>query len=55
MTPAMTSVAGWAAELTATVVQDIADNMLPASAFSQLSTLGLRYLFVQGTKPSTSR
>ena len=32
MAPAQTTVAGWAAELVATVVQDIADNLLPQTA-----------------------
>ena len=40
--PAQTSVAGWAAELAAIMVQDIADNLLPQSALAQLrATSGL--------------
>ena len=35
-TPAQTTVATFAAELSAVVVQDIADNLLPQSALSQL-------------------
>ena len=47
--PAMTSSAPWAGELIGTVVQDIADNLLPASVLSQLRELsGNPYLFVDG-------
>ena len=54
--PAMTSSAPWAGELIGTVVQDIADNLLPASVLSQLRELsGNPYLFVDGavTSPGT--
>jgi hypothetical protein len=44
--PAMTSGSGWASELVATVVADIADNLLPQSAFSQLRERGLQYMFI---------
>ena len=39
---------GWAAELAATVVVDIADNLLPQSALSQLRSVGLSYGFIHG-------
>jgi hypothetical protein len=48
VTPAMTGVAGWAAELAATVVQDVADNLLPASVLAQLRSYGLAYAFIDG-------
>ena len=46
--PATTSTTAWAGDLVATVVADIAENLLPASAFSQLRALGLQYMFVDG-------
>jgi Phage capsid family len=46
--PAQTTVAGWAAELAAVVVQDIADNLLPASVLTQLRAQGLAYGFIDG-------
>src|SRR4029450_2243398 len=48
VTPAMTGVAGWAAALAAVVVQDVADNLLPASALAQLRSMGLAYSFIDG-------
>jgi hypothetical protein len=52
MAPAQTTVAGWAAELTAIVVQDIADNLLPQSALAQLRAMGLAYAFIAGARAS---
>jgi hypothetical protein len=49
MTPAQTTVATWAAELAAVVVQDIADSLLPASALAQLrAASGQPYAFIDG-------
>jgi hypothetical protein len=48
VTPAMSGVAGWAAELAAVVVQDVADNLLPASVLAQLRSYGLAYGFIDG-------
>jgi len=49
VTPAMTSVATWAQELAATVVVDIATNLLPASALTQLrAASGQPYAFIDG-------
>jgi len=46
----MTGVAGWAAELAAVTVVDIATNLLPASALTQLRTAsGQPYAFVEGS------
>jgi hypothetical protein len=42
--PASTSAVGWAAELISTVTADIADTLLPASAFVQLRALGIEYM-----------
>ena len=39
--PAQTGVAGWASELAAVTVADIADNLLPQSALVQLRNYGL--------------
>jgi HK97 family phage major capsid protein len=44
----MSGVAGWAAELAAVVVVDIADNLLPQSALAQLGSFGLAYGFIDG-------
>jgi hypothetical protein len=47
VTPAMTGVAGWASELAAVVVVDIATNLLPASALAQLrAASGQDYAFI---------
>lgn len=46
--PAMTTVAGWAAELVGSMVADIADRLLPPSVFSQLRAKGLAYEFTDG-------
>lgn len=51
--PALTTQTTWAAELAAVVVADIADNMLPSSAFSQLRAQGLQYMFVDGAVART--
>jgi hypothetical protein len=51
--PAQTTVTGWASELAAIVVQDIADNLLPQSALSQLRAQGLAYGFVDGAVART--
>jgi hypothetical protein len=49
VTPAMTGVAGWASELAAVVVVDIATNLLPASALAQLrAASGQDYAFIDG-------
>lgn len=37
--PAMSSVAGWAAELSTAATQDVAQNLLPATVLSQLRQL----------------
>jgi hypothetical protein len=47
--PAQTTVTGWAPELAAVTVADIADNLLPQSALAQLRSLGLAYGFVGGS------
>lgn len=46
--PALSSQAGWASELAAVVVQDVADNMMPQSALAQLRAVGLSYGFING-------
>ena len=49
VSPAMTEVTTWAAELVGTVVADIATNLLPASALTQLrAASGQPYAFVEG-------
>ena len=48
--PAMTTGSGWAAELAAVTVADIATNLLPASVLSQLrAASGQPYAFVAGS------
>ena len=48
--PAMTGVAGWAAELAAVTVADIATNLLPQSVLTQLrAASGQPYTFVEGS------
>src|SRR4051812_4390432 len=50
--PAMTGVGGWAAELIAPLVLDVATSLLPASALTQLRALSpLDYEFDQGGIP----
>lgn len=46
--PAMTGVAGWAAEVLGVVITDIADRMLGASVFSQLRAMGLSLDYLTG-------
>jgi hypothetical protein len=49
VTSAMTTVSGWATELAAVVVVDIATNLLPASALAQLrAASGQDYAFIDG-------
>ncbi|MBR0823750.1 phage major capsid protein [Bradyrhizobium liaoningense] len=48
VSPAMTSVSGWAGELVGSLVQDLASRMLPSSCFSQLRTTGLSYDLTEG-------
>src|SRR5207342_2723111 len=48
-TPAMTTVATWAAELVATSVADFMASEMPASAFAQLSALALTVTLEPGT------
>lgn len=49
VTPAMTTATGWAAELAAVVVVDIATNLLPASTLAQLrAASGQDYAFIDG-------
>jgi hypothetical protein len=47
--PAQTGVTGWAAELAAITIADVADNLLPATALSQLRGIGLAYSFAEGS------
>lgn len=50
VTPAMTTVAGWASELSAVSVADVAPSLLPASALAQLrAASGQDYAFVGGS------
>jgi len=48
VTPAMTSVPTWAAELATTVTGDLADRLIPESVFSQLRGLGTGYTIAGG-------
>jgi HK97 family phage prohead protease/HK97 family phage major capsid protein len=45
--PAMTTVAGWAAELVNSAIFDFIDNLSPESVYRQLSALGVRVTFGQ--------
>jgi len=46
--PALTGQSGWASELIATVIVDIADRLLAPSVFSQLRDRGLALDFIDG-------
>ena len=49
VSPAMTGVAGWAAELAAVVVVDVATNLLPATRAGAIARrYGLAYAFIDG-------
>lgn len=43
--PAMTTVAGWAAELVNTAIEDFLELLRPNSVYSQLSGMGVRFTF----------
>ena len=46
--PATTTTTAWAGDLVATIIADVADNLLPQTALAQLRALGLQYKFVNG-------
>ena len=45
VSPAMTTVAGWAAELVQQIVTDLMPTLLPSSVFPSLSAMGLKLAF----------
>jgi len=48
VTPAMTTVPTWAAELASTVTGDLADRLIPQSVFTQLRGMGTGYTIAGG-------
>src|SRR6185295_4003077 len=43
--PAQTTVAGWAAELVETAIEDFIEALKPISAYGELASLGIRFTF----------